>query len=231
MDSFYIGAYWGSRTDSLVEVTVKTQTILQKLSKIDAHFLNWYKPSTSREKALRHPINYNSDGYDINQIILNCVKKNELNSYGIAKYGFVFNFWSGHKEGETANISFSVGMSFSTQHLSNCCLINLPDLGDAHGRLLKLNIVLQIMDVMIEEWDPEYCVLTSKKLRDELNVGNQLGWVTYRKNIEQPVDKIFGDYIVFNKMRNGQVFHMVAEDNLSFNYSLFNEIASLKNIL
>ena len=75
MDSFYIGAYWGSRAESLHEVVNKTLHTLKKLSTIDVQFESWYNTAISRKKALQQPINYNDESFEIDKIVSKSVRK------------------------------------------------------------------------------------------------------------------------------------------------------------
>ncbi len=88
-DSFYIGAYWGSRTQNIMEVTDKTFRTLQRLSEVDELFLNWYAGGNSRKQALERKLNY-SDINNIKKVVKKSVKKSELKQDETTEFGFLY---------------------------------------------------------------------------------------------------------------------------------------------
>ena len=226
MDNFYIGAYWGSRKESLTDISTKTCSTLQKLSEIEDYFAKWFNTSTNRKKALEKKVDFDSTDKGIMEIISKRVKKDEINSDGTSRFGFVYSFWSGQDEAESCSISFSVGMAFSTNNLSNCCVLSFPNSERAKQRLLQTEIIKKIFNILIEIWNPDNCILTSEKLREELHVGNEFGWFTYVESIER-LPK-FSDKVIHEKIKNGYLFYL-SNYNL-YDYSCINNLTFLKNI-
>ena len=107
IDSFYIGAYWGSRAESLSEVRNKVLQTFEKLATTDEQFSNWYEGGMSRKKAMEKKVVFDKE--TIERLSLQQVKKGELDEKGFAKMGFLFGVWSGHSDEESSSISFNVG--------------------------------------------------------------------------------------------------------------------------
>ena len=226
MDDFYIGAYWGSRADTIKNVTNQTLDTLQKLSAVDTHFSHWYKKGMSRKKALESEINYNDGSEDVYKAIFDSVKKGEINSSGLAKHGFVYGFWSGHSDEDSSSISFSVGMSFTVSSISNTCIINIPFAGSAKMRLLNKNAATQIIKILVEEWNPDYCVLTSDTLGETLKVNNKTGWITYRKSARTH-DYNLSPEIITEQLPHGALFSLQTDDDMCYDYDLADKLAIL----
>jgi hypothetical protein len=200
-DSFYIGAYWGSRAETLNEVKDKVIQTLKRLADEDEQFANWYEGGMGRKEALSKRVTINSD--TIQRLCLEQVRKGELSQDGVSKMGFLFGLWTGHKEEETSSISFSVGTA--SKWLTNSCVIKLPFRGSAHERLLQQKTATTIIALLVKIWNPDYAVLTSHDLNDKLDIGNKIGWITYQKFIKRTIKKM--DKIIYNQIDGGHWFY------------------------
>lgn len=225
IDSFYIGAYWGSRAEPLEQVIDKVLQTLQKLAEIDEQFLNWYEGAGSRKKALEKKVSIDED--TIKRLCLEAVKKGELDERGFAEMGFLFGLWSGHLNDESSGINFTVGTAFTSPHLCNACVLTIPFEGTARERLLQVEKAKKIIAIFVEIWSPDYAVLTSHQLRDKLNAANKVGWVTYYKLIRR-TPKI-SNKVIYEKCNSGHLFYLANET--SYDYSLAKELLPLKEII
>jgi hypothetical protein len=225
IDSFYIGAYWGSRARPLEQVIDKVLQTLQKLAEIDMQFLNWHEGGNSRKQALKKAIELNHE--TIEKLCLQKVKKGELDENRFAKMGFLFGLWSGHQDEESSSISFNVGGAFTSPHLSNSCVITIPFEGAARERLLQVEKAKKIICVLVDIWTPDYSVLASSSLNNKLNVVNDIGWVTYYKSIRR-IPKT-SNKVVYEKYDSGHLFYLANE--ASYDYSLAKELLPLKEII
>jgi hypothetical protein len=223
-NSFIIGAYWGSRAEPLQEVRNKILQTLKGLSETDEQFVSWYEGGMSRKESLEKKITL--DNETIERICLEMVKKGELDEKGFAKMGFLFGVWTGHDEDEASNISISVGTA--SKWLTNSCVITIPFEGTARERLLRIDRVKKIIAMLVEIWDPDYAVLTSDTLRDKLDVGNRIGWITYRSSI-RGVPKITNG-VVYEKLNKGHLF-IVSPYVRNGTDSSINELLQLKSYL
>ena len=183
IDTYYLGAYWGSRAETLADVASKALETLAELRQTDEQFLNYYTTGYSRKKALKKEVPLELEY--IKRLCLSMVRKGELRTNGFAKMGFLFGVWTGQKEGESSVVQFTIGHQFTTPHLSNVCVISLPYEGAAAERLLQKEVSKRILAILAKIWNPDYAVLTSHHLRDKLGVGNEIGWITYRKKIKK----------------------------------------------
>lgn len=180
-NSFYFGAYWGPRAETLTQVQNKVTHTLRILSDSDDQFQNWYEPGKDLNAALLNKIEINEER--IKELCLQRVKKGELNEEGFIKMGFGFTLWSGHSDPYARTITFNVGSA--SKWVMNSCVIKVPTQGEAKERLLNIENAKKILLLIVQIWAPDYAVLTSHELSNQLGVGNKIGWITYQNRIKQ----------------------------------------------
>jgi hypothetical protein len=221
-NSFYIGAYWGSRAQTLLEVKNKVIQTLKRLANEDKQFADWYEGGMSRKEALAKHIIINDS--TIERLCLEQVRKGELNSDGFSKMGFLFGLWTGHEDNEASGISFSVGTA--SKWLTNSCVINIPSQGSAHENMIQREKAMSIINILVEIWNPDYAVMTSHNLNDQLGIGNKIGWITYQKFIKRPVKKLDG--IIYNQIKDGHWFY---PSTSNYNQKLSQELLKIKKLI
>jgi hypothetical protein len=226
IDSFHIGAYWNNRKQFFYSVISPTFKTLKGLSEIDEQFVNLYELGWSRKKALEHKFHISYE--NIKQLYQKDVKKNDLDQDGYSKIGYRLSLWTGHKDGEASGISFGVGMGY--ERLTNSCVISIPFEGPATERLLHLNKVKEILTMVIQNWDPDFAVLNSRKLSNTLDVMNQIGWVTYLRTSKNKFYSNTG--IVHEKNFNGgHLFYLQTENGLAYDYESIDKLLSFKKAM
>jgi hypothetical protein len=223
IETYYIGAYWGSRKESLQQIAGKTFQTLQVLSEIDEQFFKWYDTGMSRKQALQNKLEIDEE--TIKKIALKRVKKGEMDENGFAVNGFLFSLWTGHIDEESSSITFAVGNTFNTDNITNSCVISIPFEGAARERLLHIEKAKKIIAVLVDIWAPDYSVLTSQSLNNKLNVINDIGWVTYRKSIKR-LPNTTGQ-VVYERANNGHWFYV---NESSYSDTLSDELLPMKGI-
>ena len=225
IDTFYIGAYWGSRRENVSEVADKTVKTLLDLKQLDEQFLNWYRTGMSRKKAMEK--RFTTDQAEVQELYSKSVKKEELKD-GFTTHIFKLGLWSGHSNDTSCGISFNVGGQFEGG-LSNCCVIEMPVEGEARERLLRLEKIKLLIDVLVKNWRPERVVLVSQELKKTLHTVNEIGWVTYVANLNDRLKT--SEKVVSEKFSDGYLFHLNLPNNKSYDYSLMHELLPLKKYL
>jgi hypothetical protein len=220
---YMIGAYWGSKAETLFQVRDKVLLTLQRIASVDEQFLTWYERGRSRKQALETKVDLTSEY--IEGLCRKAIKKGELDNQFYAKNGFVFGLWTGHRDDESGSISFSVGDSFTVQGLSNSCYIDIPSEGSAYNRLIRLATAKQLLAILVDIWKPDYAIFTSVGVRDELGAaGSKFGIISYQKVIGGDPKKLEG--VCLESSSNGFWFSP-CDDNYDQKYYL----ASLKNVI
>lgn len=220
-ESYIVGAYWGSRAETLFQVRDRVLLTLQRLRVVDEQFSTWYEQGMSRKQALESRVDLTQDR--IEKLCRKAVKKSELDEQLFAKYGFIFGLWTGHKNDESSEISFTAGSVFTVQSLSNCCYVKIPYEGAAREGLLQLAVVRKLIAILVEVWNPDYAIFTSNSVRDKLDMGNRLGLITYHKALKSIPKHL--DNVCFEKADNGFWFLPCDE-----HYSDSAYLDSLKNV-
>ncbi len=222
-DSFYIGSYWGARSETLSEITNKTLKTLQLLSNIDHQFANWYMLGKSRNGALQEKILLN--GQSVENLYMNSLKKQDSIINGYTEMGFALSLWNGEKDYESCAISFNVGTA--SKYLNNCCVIKLPYEGKGYKELLQVKKAKEIIAILANIWNPDHALLTSYNLGDKLTTSNKVGWITYIKTIKKKPKQF--KYITIEETNSGYWFYPNGEND--YDNILMEEIIELQNII
>ncbi|WP_256002782.1 Imm52 family immunity protein [Pedobacter deserti] len=222
-DVFYIGAYWTNRKQKLEEILQPALNVLQGLSVIDNQFQYYYELGNSRKQALEKQVVIRQN--ELHRLFLLRVKKNDLDWEGYNSIGYRLGLWNGQSDYESSSVSFNVGCS--SPRLGNNILIKFPSEGEAKQRLLGLPKVRQIIDLVVENFNPDILVLNSRRLQEELDVVNEVGWVTYKRQlIKNPTlsHKIIHD----SSYKGGHLFYLRTDTGLANDYDLINDLKILK---
>ncbi|RKR82798.1 hypothetical protein BDD43_2987 [Mucilaginibacter gracilis] len=223
IDTFYIGAYWKYRQERLQPVVEKTVGVLNGLKKVDKQFMTWYELGGSRKKALEKM--FNTDHDSVNEAYQKMIRKNDIDQQGYSKVGFQFSLWSGHSDDETSNISIIAGTH--SDHIANNCIVSIPDDGEARSRLLRLDKVKSVINILIDNWDPEIVILKSSTLSRTLQSTNRLGWVSY---FAQPQRLAENSGLVHEKAYHGQGDLFYLDGELLVDYSRMEDFRPLKEL-
>ncbi|MFD2584360.1 Imm52 family immunity protein [Pedobacter vanadiisoli] len=222
VDSFYLGAYWGSRhqdLETVVQLTIKTLIGLQS---IDEQFSNLYELGRSRKQALTSKINLNT--VEIEQLYKKRLKKTDIDEQGKNRIGYRLSLWTGQADDESIGLSFVAGAS--SMITGNLCLINFPYKFEIKDRLLKFEKIKSIVDLLIDNWQPDKLILTSKKISGELAGMNDTGWITYKKNISN-APKLGRNIIYDPNYKKGHLFHLRTDNGMVYDYGLIEDLKLL----
>ena len=223
IDSFSIRAYWGSCAEPLLQIVQKTTQMLTAFREIDSHFLKYCK-GINRKSALYQKLSF--DRESIRALCLANVKEAKLSKKGIAENGYVFGVCTGQRDAEASRILFVVGSSFHATGLSNSCIITLPNEGPARDRLLQPETSKRMLRTLVEIWSPDYAVLTSDSLRNKMNVRNEVGWITFKRNMEHVPEVENG--ITYERDEEGHWFYV--KDIGDFANGVRSQLMLLKNM-
>lgn len=224
IDVFYLGAYWWQRKEELSTIVNKTIAFLKELSALDEEFKDWYEQGYNKSEASKKVL---FEASNIEKLYKRGINKKDLDDKGFSKIGFSIGLWTGHKEEYSSSISINSG--HASKFFPNACVITLPIAEDAKERLLKLSVQKEIINLMVKNWNPDSLVLNSQELKNETGLINQIGWITYIKNLSYH-SKI-SDKIVHEKFNSGDLFYLNVKDDKSYSYELSKELITLKALL
>ena len=197
IESYYIGAYWGPREESLDICTKKVIDFFSILSEMDSSFEKWFEKGYSRKKALEHQYIFEYD--KINKSLLNSRIKTDIGNIIMENLGYSFSTWNGLREGEITGIS--IHCNTSSNCVSNNVVIKLPSNKEVYDDIYKIDFILRMFNLLIELWHPEQVVMTSSQLRDSVSINDNaplIGWITYlntQKKLEKLLNFCRMDYL------------------------------------
>ncbi len=227
IDSFYVGAYWGSRKETLNEVAEKTTIMLARLSELNSHYSTWYELGMSRKNALEKKVLNNTEY--IKKLYQQNIRKGEIDSLGYTTHSFSLGLWTGHADYESSSISLSAGGVFNSKGISNRCVIKIPYEGEMRDCLLKFEKAMSLINILIEIWNPDYALFSSHYLADKINGVNGIGWITYNRNFKK--QPIFKDKFIFEKKNNGQLIYLSTLKEEIYDYSLIDQLLHLNEAI
>src|SRR5947209_17211529 len=106
--SYYIGAYWGIRKETLEECTHRLAGFLMCLAECDPCFAHWFKKGASRKEALTHEINPNIA--TLQTLLLAGRNRTDIGHKVIEELGFRVGLWNGARnDAETTSLSIHCG--------------------------------------------------------------------------------------------------------------------------
>jgi hypothetical protein len=171
-ESYYVGAYWLARDETVDACARRAETFFQGLSACDSSLTHWFKKGRTLEEALQHRIELHRDAF------LGVFGPEEKRS---PEMGVSLGLWTGESSGGGSSLSLSCGSA--SVWGSNYCVFDPAPQGSASARLLQASVLKQVLHAMAVAWEPEWGVATSNLLRktlsDSAEAGTFVGWVTY----------------------------------------------------
>jgi len=144
-DTFYAGAYWPPRHETLQECAQRAETFFRLLSSCDPVFARWCEKASSRKKALQLQFEPTFDTF--------------LRLFAKKKYqcldGFLFGAWTGHEESaRNGSVTLLCG---SGKASSNNCLVRFPSQEPEARRVLTEPVLRQVLHAQVVAWAPSWC--------------------------------------------------------------------------
>ncbi|XXF79035.1 immunity 52 family protein [Myxococcaceae bacterium GXIMD 01537] len=180
-ETYYAGAYWGSRQESPEDCARRTAVFLNLLVSCDPFLAHWYKPARSRKDARKHPL-MPPDVSALTELFRRGVNR-EKGGPVFEDLGFRFSFDNGGGRDDCASLSIKCG-DYSGAN-PNVCVLSLPTPGRGANtdRVLTAPVLASVLRAMAIAWGPDWAIAMSDAYRDRFaenaKVDKWLGWVTY----------------------------------------------------
>jgi hypothetical protein len=170
--SYYAGAYWPGRRESVEECARRAETFFRLLSRCDPIFEQWFKQASSLQKALQLQFEPTYETF----VRFFSSKKHQLVE------GFSLGAWTGHPEnGRSGVLSLTCGTDCNA--FPNSCLLYLPWVGPEAERVLTVPILTQVLQALVVAWEPDWAVILPDDFREKVTAegrtGTFVGWLTY----------------------------------------------------
>jgi hypothetical protein len=175
-DSFYAGAYWAARQESIEESTERLFAFMSDLEQIHPIFSTWFEKGRSRKNALRVPLEMTRPA--LRERLLSGRSRTDFAPRQvIEELGFSFSPWNGQK----AEVGLHVHCGAYGKWVSNAAVIRLPSAEDIDNTL-DTDFPVRLVKALVENWDPAWATLTSDGLREFLGTpvkAISVGFATY----------------------------------------------------
>ncbi|AKF80584.1 hypothetical protein MFUL124B02_14050 [Myxococcus fulvus 124B02] len=173
-ETYYAGAYWTARKESVEECARRAQMLLATLPTVDASFASWFKQGKSRKDALKHAVKPSMPELE------DLIRRGRDRVF--EDLGFRFGAWNGADD-EYDGSAFRVTCGGYTEAVSNTCVFTLPSRGPNASRVLTTPALSRLVQTLAMAWEPEWAVATSSSHRDSVTAtpkaGTFVGWIMY----------------------------------------------------
>lgn len=183
-DSFYVGGYWGPRSESVEDCSRRLSRFLTMLGGIHPLLASWYKTGGSRTEALVHSVDPSAQM--LRELLLSGQNRRDDEARTIIpELGFSVDLWNG-REPEAGLMVHCGSWAALPGATSNNVVVDLPGpQGEGLG-LYDRDAALGLMRAVVEAWQPSWCVWTSRRLRRPQAAPRSegaVGWSTYLKDM------------------------------------------------
>ena len=181
IESYYLGAYWGIRKESVEECAHRLAGFLQCLTECDPSFAHWFKKGESRKEALSFEIN--AGIATLQTLLLAGQHRADIGQKIMENLGFLIGLWNGaSNDAESAGLMIQCG-SYAPRPGFNFCVINLPYGEIERERLLCVPVLEAVTKCVVSAWDPDWSVITSRQYQDKVPLppsnAPRMGWMLY----------------------------------------------------
>ena len=168
---FFLGAYWGSRVESVEVCAGRFARFLDRLVKVDPLLSTWFHAIRSQAETLRSPITPNQD--TLRKILQESL---DIDS---PKLGFSLVAVNGH---DLLEARFSLTCGSDAAVSPNVVRLNLPRRTEESRHLYQPETMKTLFRAVVEEWDPAWALFGTREMRDMQGgfTGKPFaGWLTY----------------------------------------------------
>lgn len=180
IETYYIGAYWGPRRETIEECTRRAAEFFHNLADCDESLTRWYRGGDSREDALTRP--FQASPTHLRHLLLEGRSRTDFGREVMDDLGFALALWSGGADGESVNLNIRCG-SYAVRPGINSVVIDLPYEGSTAARLLNPRTARTILENTAHVWQPDWAVLGSNAYDDLVprakGKGPRMGWMIY----------------------------------------------------
>lgn len=174
LPSVYLGAYWGNRTESNEQCAQRMARFAQRLSSIDVAYTYWSVDGNAIEAR---------NAIEICALLDSAPQGSTISGSNVGSGLFLSN--SALPSRVDGKLSFHCGCDANTQYtrIPNNVVIYFPDEGESALRFSLDSVIRNILYAVIEAWQPDWAVVTSRICRDYMSPALELqpflGWMTW----------------------------------------------------
>jgi hypothetical protein len=218
-DAITLHACWGNRKETVDECAKHAERFLRLLAEFDDTFGQWFKKGMSRRQALQSKVEPTFES--LRNLLSKGRNRGDVSKAVIEDLGFHLRLWNG-LDGDAggAGVSNTCG-SYPEPVMPepNWCDIDLPYGGLAHDRLLQVEKLCKIIDIMVTCWNPDWAWVSTYDIRGiiypGMYQGQAVGWLTYISDRYGPLPALPKEYEVTRINGLGNVINITTIDRLT----------------
>lgn len=174
----YVGAYWGPRREDAESCAGRLERCLDGLASTSELLANWYQRGMS--SAAREPVG--RERAALVTLLRSGRHRTDTTNQVMEDLGFTIGVWNGNKEAPAA-WDAACG-SYTDIAIMNYFLLDLPehDQSEQAVSVYDSQASRALLRAIVDAWDPDWAVFTSRSLRDVLDQpprSPHVGWLTY----------------------------------------------------
>jgi hypothetical protein len=204
MSSFFVGAYWSPRKESIEQCADRLHKFFIALTATDPALATWFEKGRSRKQALKEPAKIEDQGY-VRDLLDRGRNKRDVGRTVIEELGFQVGLWNGASGKKVAGLSITCGLYWTSPNpnagLSNSVTLDLPeDLGE----LKQVERMSAVLAAVAQAWEPDWAGVMS---RDAMNARafdartSFVDWIVY---VPRRIDRVLPPSSVI-QLENGSL--------------------------
>lgn len=183
--SFYVGAYWLARPESLGACTSRALQCFAGLVGVDRALATWLMKGSNRSDAITDFAA--NDESAVSAAFARGQNRRDSDGSVLEDLGFALSVWNGD---DAMPVSLSIRCGIRAPNVSNAVVVKVGRPTDHIFNLDSRAAAARLLRVLIEAWDPDWATMTSNAMREAQSIESGqpvLGWLTYLSAIRGPV--------------------------------------------
>ncbi|MGV9210899.1 Imm52 family immunity protein [Micromonospora sp. RB23] len=177
-DLFYVGAYWGPRTESAAECADRLASCLGQIGAVHPALATWFRKGKSKSAASGKPVATNGEA--LKELLIGGRNRTDVGGDVIDELGFNVALWN--KNAVPISFSTTCGASPAMTSIMNYFTLELPAPSDASAELYDPAVARAVFWAVVESWNPRWATFASYSMRATQagTPGRPVGgWMTY----------------------------------------------------
>lgn len=182
-ETYYIGAYWGARGDSVSACADRLAQMLMELEACHELLALWIRGGSSFRNAQKRKLEPRRE------VLAPLFKACDLKDpQGL---GYLCSIWNAQIDRDKhISARITCGKGPERSGLSNVVVIDLPNPSGANTILYQPDVLLSAVRAVVRAWDPDWSVVMSRAHRNMITDPDNpkpegkpyVGWMTYLRN-------------------------------------------------
>lgn len=180
-DAAHLGAYWGSRAESVDSCASRLAECLRALAGLTPVLSQWKPKGRSLSKALATPVVEVRESR-LAELLEHGVNRSEMDGTIISELGYSWAMWNG-LSGAAAGVGVLCSATTANIGVPNSFVLELPHPSEeVAAPLYERERMAALLGAVTNAWNPAWAVVTSPGLRGARawqRAQPQVGWMTY----------------------------------------------------